>query len=116
MRISDWSSDLCSSDLHCPVCGSKAEREEGEVVRRCTGGLICKAQSYERLRHFVSRDAFDIEGLGGKHIQAFLDDGLIATPGDIFRLVAHEAGIAERAGWGPPSAADRKGGVTGKGG
>src|SRR3546814_134622 len=90
---------------HCPVCGSKAEREEGEVVRRCTGGLICKAQSYERLRHFVSRDAFDIEGLGGKHIQAFLDDGLIATPGDIFRLVAHEAGIAEREGWGPQSAA-----------
>lgn len=90
---------------HCPVCGSKAEREEGEVVRRCTGGLICKAQNYERLRHFVSRDAFDIEGLGGKHIQAFLDDGLLATPGDIFRLQEREQEIGEREGWGRQSAA-----------
>ena len=90
---------------HCPICGSKAEREEGEAVRRCTGGLICNAQNYERLRHFVSRDAFDIEGLGGKHIQAFLDDGLIRTPGDIFRLVDHEAEISEREGWGAQSAA-----------
>jgi len=90
---------------HCPVCGSKAEREEGEAVRRCTGGLICKAQNYERLRHFVSRDAFDIEGLGGKHIQAFLDDGLIATPGDIFRLHRKEQEISEREGWGQQSAA-----------
>ena len=88
----------------CPVCKSKAEREEGEAVRRCTGGLICKAQNYERLRHFVSRDAFDIEGLGGKHIQAFLDDGLIKTPGDIFRLVDHEADISQREGWGAQSA------------
>ena len=90
---------------HCPICGSKAEREEGEVVRRCTGGLICKAQNYERLRHFVSRDAFDIEGLGGKHIQAFLDDDLITTPGDIFRLHAKENEISEREGWGKQSAA-----------
>ncbi|MGF1593634.1 MAG: NAD-dependent DNA ligase LigA [Kiloniellaceae bacterium] len=90
---------------HCPICGSKAEREEGEVVRRCTGGLICKAQNYERLRHFVSRDAFDIEGLGGKHIQAFLDDDLITTPGDIFRLHTKENEISEREGWGKQSAA-----------
>jgi DNA ligase (NAD+) len=73
-------------------------------VRRCTGGLICKAQNYERLRHFVSRDAFDIEGLGGKHIQAFLDDGLIETPGDIFRLHEKEQAISEREGWGEQSA------------
>ncbi len=91
---------------HCPVCGSKAEHEEGEVVRRCTGGLICKAQNYERLRHFVSRNAFDIEGLGGKHIQAFLDDDLIKTPGDIFRLRDHRDDIAQREGWGPQSAAN----------
>ena len=91
---------------HCPICGSKAEREEGEAVRRCTGGLICKAQNYERLRHFVSRDAFDIEGLGGKHIQAFLDDGLIATPAHIFsRLPKLKDEIAEREGWGEQSAA-----------
>ncbi len=91
---------------HCPVCGSLALREEGEAVRRCTGGLICRAQNYERLRHFVSRDAFDIEGLGGKHIQAFLDDDLIKTPGDIFRLHDQEAVISEREGWGKQSAAN----------
>ena len=92
---------------HCPVCGSTAEREEGEVVRRCTGGLICKAQNYERLRHFVSRDAFDIEGLGGKHIQAFLDDDTIETPAHIFsRLPEREADIAGREGWGKQSAAN----------
>ncbi len=91
---------------HCPVCGSKAEREEGEAVRRCTGGLVCQAQRYERLRHFVSRDAFDIEGLGGKHIQAFLDDELIKRPGDIFRLHEREAEISEREGWGRQSAAN----------
>jgi DNA ligase (NAD+) len=91
---------------HCPVCGSLALREEGEAVRRCTGGLVCKAQNYERLRHFVSRDAFDIEGLGGKHIQAFLDDDLITTPGDIFRLHDAEEAIGEREGWGKQSAAN----------
>ncbi|MEO3428641.1 NAD-dependent DNA ligase LigA [Pelagibius sp. CAU 1746] len=91
---------------HCPVCGSLALREEGEAVRRCTGGLVCKAQNYERLRHFVSRNAFDIEGLGGKHIQAFLDDDMITTPGDIFRLHEAEKAISERDGWGRQSAAN----------
>ena len=70
----------------CPICGSMAIREPGEAARRCTGGLICRAQAVERLKHFVSRDAFDIEGFGKKHIEAFWEDGLIKTPGDIFRL------------------------------
>ncbi len=87
---------------HCPICGSLAVREPDEAVRRCTGGLICAAQAVERLRHFVSRDAFDIEGLGHKHIQAFWEDKLIRTPADIFRL--DPAVIAEREGWGEQSA------------
>jgi len=70
----------------CPVCDSHAIREEGEAATRCTGGLVCPAQAHERLKHFVSRNAFDIEGLGGKHVVAFYDDGVIKTPGDIFRL------------------------------
>jgi DNA ligase (NAD+) len=87
---------------HCPICGSLAVREPGQVARRCTGGLICAAQAVERLRHFVSRDCFDIEGLGEKHITAFWQDELIRQPGDIFRL--DPAVIAEREGWGELSA------------
>ncbi len=87
----------------CPICGSLAVREPGEAVRRCTGGLICAAQAVERLRHFVSRDALDIEGLGEKHIAEFWEDKLIKTPAGIFRL--DYAAIAEREGWGEQSAA-----------
>jgi DNA ligase (NAD+) len=92
----------------CPVCGSSAIREPGEAVRRCTGGLICPAQAVERLRHFVSRDAFDIEGLGDKHIRAFFEDGLLTSPADLFRLretdEAAETRLQDREGWGPTSA------------
>jgi DNA ligase (NAD+) len=89
---------------HCPVCGSLAVRPPGEAVRRCTGGLICQAQVEERLIHFVSRAAFDIDGLGEKTIREFHEDGLVRSPADIFRLPAHEAEIAAREGWGETSA------------
>ncbi|MEQ8335495.1 NAD-dependent DNA ligase LigA [Nisaea sp.] len=88
---------------HCPVCGSEAVRPEGEVIRRCTGGLICPAQAVERLKHFVSRDAFDIEGLGAKQVEAFYEDRLIAQPGDIFRLKNRAEEISTREGWGEKS-------------
>jgi DNA ligase (NAD+) len=90
----------------CPECGSHAVREEGEAARRCTGGLICPAQAVERLKHFVSRDAFDIEGFGGRNIEAFWTDGLIRTPADIFRLGEHQDALAEREGWGEKSVAN----------
>jgi DNA ligase (NAD+) len=89
---------------HCPICGSLAMRPPGEVVRRCTGGLICQAQTVERLIHFCSRRAFDIEGMGEKTVVEFHEAGLIAGPADIFRLSAHEAEIAKREGWGELSA------------
>jgi DNA ligase (NAD+) len=88
----------------CPVCGSAAVRPPGEVVRRCTGGLICAAQAEERLVHFVSRAAFDIEGLGDKTVREFVAAGLLRGPADIFALPAHEAEIAAREGWGEISA------------
>lgn len=84
---------------HCPVCDSEAVREEGEVDVRCTGGLICPAQRFERLRHFVSRAALDIEGLGEKTIQEFIDLGWIAEPADIFRLKRHRDALIGREGW-----------------
>ena len=94
----------------CPACGSRAERDDNEAVRRCTGGLICPAQRVERLRHFVSRNAFDIEGLGEKQIALFWDQGLIETPADIFTLEAREKGgeihLGELEGWGELSVAN----------
>jgi DNA ligase (NAD+) len=98
----------------CPACGSHASRElnpvsgKEDAVRRCTGGLICPAQRVERLKHFVSRNALDIEGLGEKHIKAFYDDGLIQSPPDIFTLAKRDkraaSKLAEREGWGETSA------------
>ncbi|MCW3846168.1 NAD-dependent DNA ligase LigA [Sphingomonas sp. LB-2] len=83
----------------CPICDSEAVREEGEVDIRCTGGLICAAQRLERLKHFVSRGALDIEGLGEKTLIEFLDLGWIAEPADIFRLAAHREELLGREGW-----------------
>lgn len=88
---------------HCPVCGSLAVREEGEVARRCTGGLLCEAQLVERLKHFVSRGAMDIDGLGEKQIEAFWKDGLIKDAVGIFHLHEKAAEIEQREGWGKKS-------------
>ncbi|WP_209940216.1 NAD-dependent DNA ligase LigA [Ruegeria sp. HKCCE4148] len=94
----------------CPECGSAAIREEGDAVRRCTGGLICPAQAVEKLKHFVSRKAFDIEGLGAKQIEMFYDDPVlpINTPADIFTLEQRDNGnlarLKNRDGWGETSA------------
>ncbi|MSO54090.1 MAG: NAD-dependent DNA ligase LigA [Rhodospirillales bacterium] len=87
----------------CPECGSAAVREEGEVARRCTGGFLCPAQALERLKHFVSRDAFDIEGIGEKHIETFLAEGLISSPADIFLLRDKAEALRGREGWGEKS-------------
>jgi DNA ligase (NAD+) len=84
---------------HCPECGSEAVAEEGEVDVRCTGGLICPAQRFERLRHFVSRGALDIEGLGEKSIAEFIELGWLHSPADIFRLHKHREELLGREGW-----------------
>ncbi|WP_170398732.1 NAD-dependent DNA ligase LigA [Ruegeria arenilitoris] len=94
----------------CPECNSDAVREEGDAVRRCTGGVICPAQAVEKLKHFVSRKAFDIEGLGAKQIEMFYDDPdlPVRTPVDIFTLQERDASnlnkLANRKGWGAQSA------------
>jgi DNA ligase (NAD+) len=88
----------------CPACGSHAVRPPREVVRRCTGGLICPEQRVERLIHFVSRAAFDIDGLGGKSIREFYEAGWLHSPADLFKLPEREAEIAGREGWGKLSA------------
>ncbi|SFR03908.1 NAD-dependent DNA ligase LigA [Poseidonocella sedimentorum] len=92
----------------CPDCGSDAVREEGDSVRRCTGGLICPAQAVEKLKHFVSRAAFDIEGLGAKQVEQFYRDGWVAEPADIFQLEARYGSgmqqLKNREGWGEKSA------------
>ena len=88
----------------CPSCGSPALRPEGEAVRRCTGALSCPAQVAERLKHFASRDAFDIEGLGSKLIEELHEDGLLQTPADIFTLPGRIDDLAAREGWGEVSA------------
>lgn len=84
---------------HCPECGSEAVAEEGEVDVRCQGGLICPAQRFERLRHFVSRGALDIEGLGEKSIAEFIELGWLHSPADIFRLRNHRSELVDREGW-----------------
>lgn len=84
---------------HCPECQSEAVAEEGEVDVRCTGGLICPAQRTERLKHFVSRAALDIEGLGEKTIDEFFALGWLESPADIFRLRKRRSAILEREGW-----------------
>jgi DNA ligase (NAD+) len=96
----------------CPECGSEAHREEGDSVRRCTGGLICPAQGMERLKHLVSRGAFDIEGLGAKQVEMFFNDPIlpVKTPADIFTLAARDAAnplqkLKNRDGFGEVSAA-----------
>ncbi|SFS52816.1 DNA ligase (NAD+) [Sulfitobacter marinus] len=92
----------------CPECGSDAIREEGDAVRRCTGGLICPAQAVEKLKHFVSRAAFDIDGLGAKQVEQFYADGWISEPADIFTLKERFGSgmqqLKNREGWGEKSA------------
>ncbi|MEM9247291.1 MAG: NAD-dependent DNA ligase LigA [Pseudomonadota bacterium] len=92
----------------CPVCGSDAVREPGDAVRRCTGGIICAAQAVEKLKHFVSRAAFDIEGLGAKQVEALYLDKWIKEPSDIFDLKENFSSgmrqLSNREGWGDKSA------------
>lgn len=98
----------------CPECGAHAVREEDEAVRRCTGGLSCPAQAIERIKHFVSREAFNIEGLGGKIIEQFFAEGILKNPADIFTLQVRNNGndlfsdadglhLENREGWGKKS-------------
>ena len=98
----------------CPICGSHAVKEEDEAVRRCTGGLSCPAQAIERIIHFVSRDAFDITGLGNKIVEDFYNEGILKNPADIFTLEERNGGddlfssaqglhLERKEGWGKKS-------------
>ena len=98
----------------CPECGSEAVAAEGEVDVRCTGGLICPAQRIERLKHFVSRPALDIEGLGEKTIEEFFGLGWLHSPADIFRLHQHRDEILTREGWKEKSVANMLEAIEGK--
>jgi DNA ligase (NAD+) len=89
---------------HCPECGSRAVREDGMAAWRCSGGLVCPAQAVERLRHFASRNALNIEGLGEQRVRELWRDGFLKTPADIFRLHTHREALAQRDGWGEKSA------------
>ena len=82
----------------CPVCGSAIRKDEGEVVARCSGGLLCRAQRKERLRHFASRHALDIEGLGDKLVDQLLGADLVGSPADLYRLTVEELAGLERMG------------------
>jgi DNA ligase (NAD+) len=88
----------------CPACGAPAVRASGDATRRCTGGLSCDAQIHEALRHFVSRDAFDIDGLGPRQIEQFMALGWVTAPADIFDLEARRQSISSLEGWGARSA------------
>lgn len=94
----------------CPICASPVIQEEGLVAKRCSGDFSCKAQAIERLRYFVSRDAFDIEGLGEKHLESFFNWGLVRTPVDLFTLESKDEDIIpplrERDGWGDKAVAN----------
>ena len=99
---------------HCPACGALAVRVDDDVVRRCTGGLSCPAQLVERLIHFCSRGAFDIEGMGEKTAREFYAAGWLQSAPDIFALPAREAEIAKREGWGEVSAAKLSAAINAK--
>ncbi len=94
--------------MACPECQSPATREEGDSVRRCSGGMICPAQAVEKMKHFVSRAAFDIEGLGAKQVEQFHADGWINDPSDIFDLKQNFGSglqqLKNKEGWGDKSA------------
>ena len=87
----------------CPVCGSAAVRPEGEAVRRCTGGLECEAQIVERIKHFVSRDAMDIDGFGAKNVESFRQKGFLSHLADVYKIKAHKDQILQLEGWGEVS-------------
>ena len=87
----------------CPECGAPAARPEGEAIRRCTNSLDCPAQRLEWLKHFVSRDAFDIEGLGSRQIDQFVGLGWVGRPADIFRLASRRDALAALDGYGETS-------------